>query len=385
MTAGADDKKREAARRLRLLFGRFADSSLGSPLEGDEVLLRIDEDLSFLYDRAFRRGPSHEGARGAGLGPSVLRPSTWLASVEELFPPEARVVMEEDAAARHGLAALFEDPAALASVTPSPAILALLVRLRGQIPEASLPAARRLIEEAVRDLSRALAKELAPSLTGSSGPRGRTNLRVLANLDARRTVRENLRHYDRARGVLGVERLVFRRRLARQSRHRLIVLLDQSGSMVDSVVQAAILAAIFASVPSIDLRLVAFDTHVVDMTEIAGDPVEVLFSLQLGGGTLLSRAVGYAATLVAEPRRTLVVLISDFREGGALGALVTRVKDLLDAGVTVLGLVALGDKGAGGFDRRVTGALAALGMPIAAMTPRELAAWVGRHVRGGET
>lgn len=385
MTAGPDDKKHEAARRLRLLLGRFADSSLGSPLEGDEVLLRIDEDLSFLYDRAFRRGTSQEAVRGAGLGPSVLRPSAWLASVEELFPPEARVVMEEDAAARHGLAALLEDPSALATVTPSPAILALLVRLRGQIPEAALPAARRLIEQTVRDLSRALARELAPSLTGSSGPRGRTSLRVLANLDARRTVRENLRNYDHTRGVLGVERLVFRRRLARKERLRLIVLLDQSGSMVDNVAQAAILAAIFASVPSIDLRLVVFDTHVVDMTAIAGDPVEVLFSLQLGGGTLVSKAVGYAATLVSEPRRTLVVIISDFREGGALGALVTRVKDLLDAGVTVLGLVALGDKGAGGFDRRVTGALTSLGMPIGAMTPRELGAWVGRHMRGADT
>ncbi len=385
MTEGGETKKREAARRLRLLFGRFADSSLGRPLEGDEVLTRIDEDLSFLYDRAFRRGPSNEGARGAGLGPSVLAPPSWLTSVEELFPPEARVVLEEDAAARHGLAAMLEDPAALAAVTPSPAMLALLVRLRGQIPESSLPAARRLIEDVVRDLSRALARDLAPALNGASGTRGRTSLRVLANLDARRTVRENLRNYDPTRGVLGVERLVFRRRYERHTRLRLIVLLDQSGSMVDSVVQAAILAAIFASVPSIDLRLVAFDTHVVDMTEIVRDPVEVLFALQLGGGTLIERAVGYAATLVSEPRRTLVVLISDFREGGSLGALVTRAKDLLDAGVTVLGLVALGEKGSGGFDRRVTGALAALGVPVDAMTPRELAAWVGRHARGGNT
>jgi len=378
----SDDETREATRRLRLLFGRFADGSLGRPLEGDEVLTRIDEDLSFVYERAFRRGTSH-GERGAGLGPSVPRASSWLESVEELFPEEARVVLEEDAAARIGLAELLKDPGALTAVTPSPAMLSLLVRLRGQIPEASLPAARRLIEEVVEELSRELARDLLPALTGSSAPRGRTTLRTLANLDARRTVRENLRNYDRTRGQLGVERLVFKKRHDRNTRMRLVVLLDQSGSMVDSVVQAAILAAIFASVPAIDLRLVAFDTHVVDMTEIARDPVEVLFSMQLGGGTLIERAVGYAATLVSEPRRTLVVLISDFREGGSLGALVTRVSDLLDAGVTMLGLVALGRAEAGGYDRRVTDALASLGMPIGAMTPRELAEWVGRHVRGG--
>jgi hypothetical protein len=383
MTSDGDARTREAARRLRLLFGRFADSALGRPLEGDEALAQIDESLAFLYDRAYRRAWSRGGARGAGLGPSMLAPAAWLESVEALFPPEARAALEEDAAERLGVEALFQDPAALASVTPSPAMLSLLVRLRGRIPEASLPAARRLIEEVVKDLSQKLAREMEPALSGAAGPRGRTSLKILANLDARRTVRENLRNYDPARGMLGVERLVFRRRQERHARQRLIVLLDQSGSMVDSVARAAIMAAIFASVPTIDLRLAVFDTHVVDLTEIARDPVEVLLSLQLGGGTLIERAVGYAATLVSEPRRTLVVLISDFREGGSLDALVTRIKDLLDAGVTVLGVVALGEQGAESHDRRVTRALASVGMPIGAMTPRQLAAWVGRRAGRG--
>jgi len=373
---------REAARRLRLVFGRFADSSLGKPLEGDEVLARIDDDLSFLYDRAYRRGRTSR-ERGAGLGPSVLGASTWLERIEEIFPKEARVVLEEDAIERLGVASFLEDRAALASVTPSPAMLALLVRLRAQIPEASLPAARKLVEEVVQDLAREIAIDVRPALTGAMSTRGRASLRVLANLDARRTVRENLKHYDQARGLVGLERIVFRRRYERHARSRVIVLVDQSGSMVDSVVQASILAAIFASLPTIDLRLVAFDTHVVDMTEIARDPVDVLFSVQLGGGTLIERAVGYASSLVSEPRRTMIVLISDFREGGSASALARRVKDLLESGVKVLGLVALGRQAAPSYDRRVTSALAAIGMPIEAMTPRELARWVGHHVRGG--
>lgn len=382
MSAERKGDPRDAARRLRLLFGRFADTSLGKPLEGDEVLVRIDDDLSFLYDRAYRRSRTSR-ERGAGLGPSVLGATTWLERVEEIFPKEARVVLEEDAIERLGVAALLEDRAALASVTPSPAMLALLVRLRAQIPEASLPAARKLVEEVVQDLAREIAIDVRPALNGAMGTRGRASLRVLANLDARRTVRENLKHYDQARGLVGLERIVFRRRHERHARSRIIVLVDQSGSMVDSVVQASILAAIFASVPTIDLRLVAFDTHVVDMTEIARDPVEVLFSVQLGGGTLIERAVGYASTLVSEPRRTMIVIISDFREGGSTSALARRVKDLLESGVKVLGLVALGRQATPSYDRRVTAALAAIDMPIEAMTPRELARWVGHHVRGG--
>lgn len=377
---------RESARRLRLLFGRFADTALGRPLEGETTLFEIDQDLAFLYDRAYRRGPSRsEAATGSGLGPSVLGASTWLSRIEDLFPADAKRVLAEDAIERFGLAELLAKPAALAAVTPSPTLLALLLRLRSQIPRASMPEARKLVEDAVRELSRALAIETRPSLAGTSGRTGRSSLRVLSNLDAKRTVKENLRHYNRGRGELFVERIVFRKRYERHTKFRVIVLLDQSGSMAESVVSASILAAIFASVPSIDLRLVAFDTHVVDMTEIARDPVEVLFSIQLGGGTLIERAVGYAATLVHEPRRTLLVVISDFREGGSVEPLACRVKDLLDAGVTVLGLVALGEGASAGWDRRVAGTLSALGMPIGAMTPHELAAWVGEHVRRGNT
>lgn len=386
MTAGPSDPHdpNDKARRLRLLFGRFADTALGRPLDGDSALLEIDEDLGFLYDRAYRRGPSRqEATQGSGLGPSVLGTSAWLSSIDKLFPPDAKRTLEEDAAERIGFEELLKNRKALGTITPSPTLLALLIRLRSQIPRASMPEARKLVEEAVRDLSRALAIETRPALSGTTGKTGRSNLRVLANLDARRTVRENLRNYDRARAELGVERLVFRKRYEKHTKFRVIVLLDQSGSMAESVVSASILAAIFASVPSIDLRLVAFDTHVVDMTEIAKDPVEVLFSIQLGGGTLIERAVGYAASLVEEPRKTLLIVISDFREGGSVEPLACRIQDLIEAGVTTLGLVALGAGVEPSWDRSVASTLVALGMPIGVMTPQELATFVGEHIRKG--
>jgi uncharacterized protein with von Willebrand factor type A (vWA) domain len=378
------DRRDEAAIRLRLLFGRYAGAALGTPLAGDEVLLQADEDLALLYDRGYRQRSQEQARGGAGLGQSAPRAAAWLARLAEVFPPDALAVIQRDAVERLGLGELLSDPQTLAALAPSPELLALLLRYRAQIPPSALPEARRLVEAAVRELWRTLSVELLPALTGALDRSGRSRLRAARNLDAPRTVRKNLAHYDRDRGVLGIERIVFRRRLRRHARWRVIVLVDQSGSMVESVVQSALLAAIFASVPEIDLRLLAFDTHVVDMTEIARDPVEVLFSVQLGGGTLIERAVGHAAALVSEPRRTLVVLISDFREGGPPERLYARVKDLVDAGVTMLGIAALGVAGAPSWDRQVAGALSGLGMPVAAMTPREVAAWVGRHVRGGE-
>ena len=48
------------------------------------------------------------------------------------------------------------------------------------------------------------------------------------------------------------------------------------------------------------VRLVLFDTSVVDMSHLAHDPVTVLLTAQLGGGTDIARAVRYAEQHVRE-------------------------------------------------------------------------------------
>ena len=373
----------DAAKRLRLMLGAFADGKLGNPLAGDGQAADVDRHLGYLYDRAYSQGRGMRKERGGGLGASALTPPDWLAHVRDLFPKECLEIVERDAIQRFGMTELLRDPQTLEQVEPSEEMLKLIVQFRSQIPEEARGQARRIVEAVVRDLHRKLALKVRPALTGALDRSRRSRFKVAQNLDAWRTLRANLKNYDRETGTLGVEKLVFHARKRRHASWRVILLVDQSGSMLDSVVYSAIMGAIFASVPEIDFRLIAFDTQVVDMTEIASDPVEVLFSVQLGGGTLIEKAVGYAATLVKSPRETIVVVLSDFYEGGPPERLYARVKDLVDAGVKVLGLAALGSDASPEYDRKVAKALVALGMPVAAMTPLHLAEWIAQHVRGG--
>ena len=373
----------EMARRLRLVLGAFADQPLGDPLAGDAALADVDRHLGYLYDRAYGEGRGMRKERGGSLGAGALAMPDWLAHVRDLFPKETLEIVERDAIERFGLTGLLRDPETLEKVEPSEGMLRLIVQFRSQIPEEARGQARRIVEAVVGDLYRRLSVQVRPALTGALDRSRRSRFKVAQNLDAWRTVRENLKNYDPATQTLGVERLMFHARRRRRAAWRVILLVDQSGSMLDSVIYSAIMGAIFASVPEIDFRLVAFDTQVVDMTEIAHDPVEVLFSVQLGGGTLIERAVGYAAGLVTSPRETIVVLLSDFYEGGPPERLCARVKDLVDAGVKVLGLAALGSDAQPEYDRQTAERLVALGMPVAAMTPAHLADWVAAHVRGG--
>ena len=161
----------------------------------------------------------------------------------------------------------------------------------------------------------------------------------------------------------------------------LILLIDQSGSMVDSVIHSAVMAACLWNLPGMQTRLVAFDTSVVDLTQDVADPVELLMKVQLGGGTDIARAIAYAQSCVANPARTMIVLVSDFYEGGDAGELVRRVQALVQSGCRVLGLAALDAQAQPNYDRETAARLVKVGAQVGAMTPGELANWIAEKVR----
>ena len=194
---------------------------------------------------------------------------------------------------------------------------------------------------------------------------------------ARRTIAANLGNVDPATGRMMIDDLRFAARKRRSNLHwDVIVLVDQSGSMADSLLHAAVSASILAGLPGVSVRLILFDTSLVDLTHLAHDPVEVLLTAQLGGGTNIAQAMQHAETLVSQPSRTVVALISDFEEGGSVSALVAGVRRLAAGGVRLLGLAALSDEGEPWYDRTTAARLVAAGMPVAAMTPDRFAEWL---------
>jgi uncharacterized protein with von Willebrand factor type A (vWA) domain len=172
----------------------------------------------------------------------------------------------------------------------------------------------------------------------------------------------------------------------------IILCIDESGSMATSVVYAGIFGAVLASLKAIQTRLVAFDTSVVDLSQELSVPVDVLFGVQLGGGTDIHRALTYCRGLVRQPHDTILVLISDLYEGGNREEMLKRAASLVSAGVQVIALLALNDDGAPSFDHGNAAALGALGIPAFACTPdlfpelmaaaigrRDVGQWVALH------
>ncbi len=377
---GSGDLAARAAARWRLVLGRFAEERL--PLgAGPGGYSRMDRILDHLYGREYQgRGVRVGAGASGGSGPSVLSIPEWIGEVRELFPEETCDVITRHALERYGMTELVTDAETLRKLEPSYELLKAVLTFRGLMKGEVLEVARRLVREVVEDLRRKLERDVRPALWGRTDRRRRTRLKSAKNLDAVRTIRANLRHWDARRRKLVVQDLFFTSRVERHLPWEIVMAVDCSGSMIDSVIHAAVMASIFRGLPSVRVRLVAFDTSVVDLSEAVADPAEVLMNVQLGGGTDIAGALGYCASLVTHPSRTIVVLVTDFCEGGPLAPMLAAIKRLRSEGVRVLGLAALDARAKPVYDRAAAEACVEAGAEVAALTPRRLAEWVATAI-----
>jgi Mg-chelatase subunit ChlD len=228
-----------------------------------------------------------------------------------------------------------------------------------------------VVGKVVAALLERLERRMADAIRGALNRSRRTNRPRPADIDWPRTVRANLRHYQAQHRTVVPERLVGFMRHQRRivDLDEVILCVDQSGSMASSVVYASIFSAVMASLPVVATKLVCFDTAIVDLTEELADPVEVLFGVQLGGGTDINQAVAYCEDRIERPSKAHLVLISDLYEGGNAAALVDRLERIKASGVNVIVLLALTDTGRPAYDAALAAKVAALGIPVFACTP----------------
>jgi Mg-chelatase subunit ChlD len=277
---------------------------------------------------------------------------------------------------------MVTNPDLLRRAQPSQTLLKAVLHTKHLMNQEVLALARDLVRKVIEQLMERLARPVRSVFLGAADRRKRSHLRVAKNFDARTTVRRNLAHYDQVKRRLTLQTPYFFSRVRRQTdRWQILILVDESGSMADSVIHAAVTAAIFFGIRSLRPHLILFDTSVVDVTEHCSDPVEAIMKVQLGGGTDIGGALGYAASLVENPRKTIVVLITDFYEGGPAQRLLSVTRQLIESGVTLLGLAALDERAEPNYDRGMAQQLVNLGAHVGAMTPGELAEWVAQKVR----
>jgi Mg-chelatase subunit ChlD len=354
----------ERMRRWRLVLGGEAEEETGTTLSSEDR--SVDAALAALYDA----GEGESGSqRSSGLGSSAPRVARWLGDIRRYFPSTVVQVMQRDAVERLGITRMLMEPELLGAVEPDVHLVSTLLALNEVMPEETKQTARDVVGRVVAELEARLAERTRAAVTGALDRAGRTARPRHSDIDWNRTIQINLKHFSPTLGTIVPDRLIGYARRNHSVQRDIVLAIDQSGSMAESVVYASLFGAVLGSIRTVRTSLVVFDTAVVDLTDQLEDPVDVLFGTQLGGGTDINRALAYCEELVTKPAETVLVLISDLYEGGVREEMLRRARSLVESGVQVIALLALADSGTPSYDADNAAALADLGVPAFACTP----------------
>ncbi len=371
----------ETVRRWRLVLGREYD---GTGISLSEMDMKIDRSLEAVYGDNERRG---------GLGASAPKVSRWLGDIREFFPQSVVQVIQKDAIRRLNLTSLLTEKEMLQHVVPDVHLVATLMSLSRAIPEKNKEIARQVVRKVVEELLQKLSSPMQQAVTGALNRSSRRRNPRHNEIDWKATIEKNLKHYQPDyRTIIPEVRIGFGRK--RRALKDIILCLDQSGSMGTSVIYSGIFGSVLASIPSVSTHMVVFDTAVVDLTDELQDPVDLLFGVQLGGGTDIHQALTYCSDLVTRPEETVMVLVTDLYEGGDEKEMRKKFVSLVNRGVQLIVLPALNDDGAPSYDKDNARFLAEIGVPTFACTPdkfpelmaaalnkQDITLWASQHIK----
>ena len=371
----------EYLKRWRLILGGDESDGTGISLSVEEQ--RLDRSLQAVYD-SDRRG---------GLGSSAPKVSRWLGDIREFFPQTVVQVIQRDAIKRLHLDSLLTEKEMLATVVPDVHLVATLMSLSHTIPEKNKEMARQVVRKVVDELLRKLSAPTQQAITGALNRSSRRRNPRYNEIDWKTTIVKNLKNYQpQYKTIIPEIRIGYGRK--RKALKDIILCLDQSGSMGTSVIYSGILGSVLASLPAVNTRMVVFDTAVVDLTDDLQDPVDLLFGVQLGGGTDIARALTYCQGIITRPQDTVLVLVTDLYEGGSEQEMRKRFASIVASGVQLIVLPALNDDGAPSYDKSHAEFLATLGVPTFACTPdkfpelmaaalskQDIGMWVSQNIK----
>jgi Mg-chelatase subunit ChlD len=384
--------KEDVLSRWRLVLG--GDEADGTKHQLSAEDKQLDDCLTALYDFDRKQKFDYQNEKGKG-GSEKSNPgvSRWLGDIRKYFPQSVVQVMQNDALKEPELKKkLMFEPEILEQATPDVSLVVTLMELGKLIPSKTKDTARKVVKQVVEELIQKLESKTIQAISGALSKSIKNRRPRHNEIDWHSTIKKNLKHYQAHYKTIIPETKIGYGRKSKRSLKDVVLCLDQSGSMGSSVVYSGVFGSVMASLPNIKTSMVVFDTEVADLTEDIKDPVDILFGVQLGGGTDINKALGYCQQIITKPQDTVLVLISDLYEGGNEAQMKIKVRELVESGVDFIVLLALNDDGAPYYDHKMAQYFASLNIPVFACTPdqfpdlmaaalqkQDLMQWAGRN------
>ena len=357
--------------RWRLILGSFSN------LEIDNEYSEIDETLNFLYDREYTQNGGYSlDNSNSSKEKSALTVPKWISKVKKFFPKETVEIMQKQALEKYKLTEILTDENILKEIEPNIELLKNILTFKDMMSQNVKKLAYDIVKKTLEEIKNKMEVEIKKVFYGKKLPNSNTTNKIFKNLDIKKTIRYNLKNYDIKNKTIFTDKLFFNQNIKKYNPYNIIILIDESGSMLDSVIYSSIMASIFANLPYLSIKLVIFDISVVDLSEHIKEPIDILFKVQLGGGTNIAQALEYAKKITFAPDKTIVLLISDLFDSNDYKLMYKNANDIIESGSKLIILTALDYNANSIYDKEAARYFSKIGAKVGALTPSKLSKWI---------
>lgn len=360
--------------RWRLILGSFSN------LEIDNEYSEIDETLNFLYDREYTQNGGYSldnfNNSNSSKEKSALTVPKWISKVKKLFPKETVEIMQKQALEKYKLTEILTDENILKEIEPNIELLKNILTFKDMMSQNVKKLAYDIVKKTLEEIKNKMEVEIKKVFYGKKLPNSNTTNKIFKNLDIKKTIRYNLKNYDIKNKTIFTDKLFFNQNIKKYNPYNIIILIDESGSMLDSVIYSSIMASIFANLPYLSIKLIIFDISVVDLSEHIKEPIDILFKVQLGGGTNIAQALEYAKKITFVPDKTIVLLISDLFDSNNYKLMYKNANDIIESGSKLIVLTALDYNANSIYDKEAARYFSKIGAKVGALTPSKLSKWI---------
>ncbi|TXJ60504.1 VWA domain-containing protein [Brachyspira aalborgi] len=360
--------------RWRLILGSFSN------LEIDNKYSEIDETLNFLYDREYTQNGGYSldnfNNSNSSKEKSALTVPKWISKVKKLFPKETVEIMQKQALEKYKLTEILTDENILKEIEPNIELLKNILTFKDMMSQNVKKLAYDIVKKTLEEIKNKMEVEIKRVFYGKKLPNSNTTNKIFKNLDIKKTIRYNLKNYDIKNKTIFTDKLFFNQNIKKYNPYNIIILIDESGSMLDSVIYSSIMASIFANIPYLSIKLIIFDISVVDLSEHIKEPIDILFKVQLGGGTNIAQALEYAKKITVAPDKTIVLLISDLFDSNDYKLMYKNANDIIESGSKLIVLTALDYNANSIYDKEAARYFSKIGAKVGALTPSKLSKWI---------
>lgn len=374
-----DNYSQTAINRWRLVLGGLSDQQLQFGNDGNSIqsFMDMEQLLDYLYNRS--QGDNvRSDDRSGSLADTVISTAEWITKVRKLFPNQTAEVLEKHALEEFEMTELLTDKEVLEKMHPDMNLLKSILQLKHLMKGEVLETAKRIAKQVADEIRHKLENDIRRSVMGRIDRNSSSPVHSVRNLDINKTIRRNLKNFDTERNQIILKNIYFSNRVKRYNNNRVIIAIDESGSMTGSIIYSAVMAQIISNLPFAEVKLIIFDTKIVDLSEEADDPAQILMSVQLGGGTDIGKALGYCETLIATPSHTSVIVVTDLYEGAMQSRLLNISRNIIESGANLNFLTALDEEARPAYNKSLGQILANMGAFVGALTPDQLGEYIGR-------